>query len=450
MTTPATPSGQLYPGPNVFPGPNTFPGQAPASGGGQGEQLALEAEFGGLTITVYTNDYRPLGRVADYLKASVTWEWLAPGAGEIQVPADHWLVPVAMAVNTTVVPVVVSVNGVPWSGRIASVTREHSGSNTVGTATVGLINDWAWLQSILAWTQPTLTARAQGVATPVTGKLATIACQMINDNVARLGVPVMAICPIEDSSAVTTITPNLTSLADTLVPAFKAQNWSLTARAWLPGDPQPVGYVPVTNNLTREVPVLTTPVVLIEATKNASKPWVRWSDSVGGIVSDVVSVEDPRAYRQLLGGSGQVDTRIYAEYIDTTLSATLGRFGLPEVFSPVQTQNGKDTVADVLALGPTAQVANAGKANVTVTIQDGFPWQFGEDYFVGDMPRVELSGVELNDKPIVSVQAADDAAAGLVFTPTIGDSKETATSDAMIVDVVQRIAAQVRRLQTGK
>lgn len=435
----------LFPGLQTFPGRNTFPGRSQAA-----QALEVEAVLGGVSITVYNRDYQPLGRVGDYIKASVTWELLAPGGGEIEVPADHWLVTTALDINRTVVPVIITVNGVPWTGRIATVTRDHSGNDAVGTATIGLISDWAWLQSILAWTEPTKVARAQGLDVPVTGQLATIACQMINDNVARLGVPVVAIAPIQDTSAITTIVPALAPLADYLTPAFQAQGWSLTVSAWLPGDPQPVGYVPVTGNLFKQVPILSEPTILVRTAPNTPKPWVRWSDSVGGVIADSVLVEDPKAYRSLLGGSGQADTRIYAEYTDTGLRDSLGRFGFPETFGSVQTENGKDSVADVLAGGPTQQLANAGKVNISVTVQDGTPWLFGRDYIVGDIPTVELVGIALGDKPITTVVASDDADTGLVLTPTIGDSKATSTSDAMIVDAIQRIAAQLRQLQTGK
>lgn len=402
----------------------------------------------GFDITVYDKTYRVLGRIGDYISASVTWTWLAVGTGEVVVPADHWVVPYALTCNTTVVPLVIEVNGIRWTGRVAQVIREH-GADGGGTATLTLVDDWAWLQSVLAWPVPSASITAQtNATTSLAGKLATIACQLINDNMARLQLPVLALAPITDTSADTVIEARMAPLADYLVPLFQLQNWSLSATLWLPGDPQPIGYVvPVTGSLANPLGTLSTPVVLFTASPNQAKPWVRWDDSVGGVVSDSVGVADPKGYRTVLAGSGQGSARIFSQFIDTVLGNALGIFGFPEVFAEVSQG---DTLTEVTAQGPAEAVKNIGTASVSVTVQDGVPWRFGHDYFIGDMPRVELSGIALDTKPVTSVTATDDPDTGLVLVPTIGDSKAAASSDAMIVDVVQRIAEQLRRLQTGK
>lgn len=405
----------------------------------------------GFRITVYDGTYLPVGRVGDYISASVTWAWLAPGPGEIVVDADHWLVPVAMTCTTAVVPLVVEVNGVRWSGRVASVNREHTASG-LGQATITLVDDWAWLQSILGWPVPTSAIAAQTNAEATyTGPLATAGCMLINDNAVRLGLPVMAIAPAVDTSPTTTISARMAPVADYLVPQFTAANWSLTAKIWLPGDPTPLGYYPL-HGASTPVTIGTPsgPTVLIYALPNVSKPWVRWSDSVGGVITDAVSAADPKGYRQVVGGSGNDVNRVFAEVVDTGLASSLGSFGLPEVFLSASTTTDTDVVTQLVAQAVANMAVTSGQVAVQVTVQDGIPWTFGTHYVVGDMPHVELAGVSLVDKPVTSVTATDDPRTGLVITPTIGDGRMQTTSDAMIVDVVQRIAAQLRQLQTGK
>ena len=391
----------------------------------------------GLLITIYDGDYTRQGRVGDYISAEFTWAYLAAGTGTLVVQSDHWFVAQALTCYQSVVPVVVDAQGYRWSGRVASVAQKGG-----DTAAVTLVDEWPWLQSLLAWPVPGNVITQQTVAFyELEGPLATTTAQIINDNAIRLGVPVIAIIDSPDTSPTRLLKARMQPVADYVASALRADGWKLTATIWLPGDDQPTGVVPHTGDLTAAVNTLTVPTVVMKIEECEAKPWLRWTESIGGISDDRVTADAPTAYRLVLGGDGQDEARIFAEYVNTARQTSLGTYGFPEAFS---SQSGDAT--ELAAAGPGADVDYAGKSSISVTVQDATPWHYGLHYLVGDVPTLILPGLTLTDQPITSVTVSDKADSGFSFRPTIGESKEM-DAVSMVASALAQVVREIRRLE---
>lgn len=387
-----------------------------------------------MRVAVYDGTYTLQGFIGDYSSCSVTWQWLGVGSGTLVLALDHPMAGRFLEANTKVIPVVVDVAGRRWSGRAVNVQRER-GKDNDGTVTVTLIDDWAWLRALLALPVPTapLTAQTSTYDTR-TGPIATVACQYIQAAATRLGLPLVTVPPAVDTSSTVTINARMQPVSEYITEPLQAAGWSLAVAVWLPGDDQPAGHT------------LTGPTIVVRPYLVDVKPWLRWSDSVGGVISDTVAVKHPSAYRQVLGGKGEETARVFAAYTDTALQASLGAFGFPEAFAD-ETQ--AETTAALVAQGPKHQAKSAGTVAVSIEVEDGLPWVFGEHYNEGDVPTIELSGVEYQER-ITRVTATDNAEDGLTFKPQVGDTSLTDGTDQFAIRTVAAIAAQLRAIQTGR
>jgi hypothetical protein len=170
-----------------------------------------------MQVTVYNGAYQRLGTVPDYVSCSVTWQRLGVGSGVLAVAEDDPVASYLLQADENVVGVVVDVGFIRWSGRVATVTLEREGPPGSGVLTATLVDDWVWLQWMLA---------SQNGANPVadrmpqfdtpTGPGRSVAADYINAAATRLGLPVVATKPAVDSSPRSSSSARMTTLADLL------------------------------------------------------------------------------------------------------------------------------------------------------------------------------------------------------------------------------------------
>jgi hypothetical protein len=399
-----------------------------------------------IDVTLFGYDYQPLGKVPGYVSCSLTWQYMGAGTGTLVVAEDDPLAPLLLSVaDPAVVPVVCSVNGQRWSGRVASAQMARSGPPGTGTVTATLVDDWVWLRSMLASQRGADPSLALMPAYDTrTGGAATLAAQFINAAVARLSaglgyqVPVTAIVPTGDDSQTVTISARMQTLADLLTDPLIAANVNLPATLWLPGDPQPVGIGGP----------LSAPTVVFAPQLVAEKPWLQWSDLAGGITSVDYTVYAPTATSIILGGEGQDVDRVYFGYEDTTAQALEGRFSLPEGYADV-TDVSDSAAADVRGRAELAKFRN--QVAVSIEVEDGTPWKFGPTgYLIGDLATLNIGPTGRIQERVSRVTVTDDRENGLAYAPTVGDPNAAQTSDEMFVKAVSTIAHQLRLLQTSR
>lgn len=458
-----------------------------------------------LVVSVYDRQYRRVGQVPDFVSCSVAWQWLGVGTGSLTVEEDDPVASYLLGADDGVVPVIVNIGDVRWSGRVAESTFEREGPPGSGTVTATLVDDWAWLRTMLAsqngsstalpttkatwaatkildrmaqsdtpkigadWTwenapeevvthAPALIALYGGSTTDLTaskawltsyiastsmpkfdtrtGKLATIAAGYINDAATRLAAPVVAIVPVPDTSPTVTLNARMTTLADLLTDALRASGVRLTVTMWLPGDPNPSGLPEP----------LSTPTVVMRLDVPPAKPWLRWSDTVGGLVRASVTTTTPQAYHVILGLEGQDELRVYDQYLDSAAKSVAGPYGLPEAYvDATDVERG----ADSQAAGARAVRDLTTLVSLEAEVADGEPWAFGRDYDVGDTGTVELAGVGFTER-VTMVTVSEDRDNGLSFTPVVGENAKTGDSSDLMIRAMGMIARQLRTVQSGR
>jgi hypothetical protein len=390
-----------------------------------------------LVVSIFDRSYQRLGQVPDFVSCAVTWQWLGIGTGTLVVEETDPVGPYLLGVDGGVVPVVVDVGGVRWSGRVSSASLEREGPPGSGTISVTLVDDWVWLHSMIAsqnGSNPALTAMPEFDTR--TGNLATVAVAYINAAATRLGAPVVAIGPTPDTSPSVTLKARMNTLADLLTDSLRAAGVRLTASIWLPGDPQPSGVAQA----------LTEPTVVVRADLPPAKPWLRWSDTVGGLVSASVTRTTQKAFRALLGLSGTEAARVYDEVIDTTAQTVAGDYGLPEIY--VDSSNVDKGTASQQE-GANALLDTVDRVALEAEVADGEPWAFGRDYEVGDTGTVVVAGVDFSER-VTKVTVSEDRDTGLTYTPVVGENPGTGSSNDLMIRAMGTIARQLRTVQSGR
>jgi hypothetical protein len=392
-----------------------------------------------MTVSVFDQGYRHKGQVPKYQSVSVSWDWLAAGAGTLIVAESDPVAQILLAADVSPAMVVATVGGQRWSGRAASCDLDFDGPEGTGTVTATLVDEWAWLQYMLA-----MQSGAAAVTTtmpqydPQTGPAATVAAYYINAAAHRLGVPVAAVAPAGDASQTIKVNARATPLADLLAGPLTTAGISCPGTIWLPGDDQPPGLQ------------LQTPTVVFRPQQVTPKPWLRWSRARGGIVKGKLTVTAGTGYRAVLGlntpTADDPSTRQFDSYVDTGLQAQLGPYALPEVYV-----DASDAALGVDSQARGAQELAGKKPTVAASVEviDGSPWKFGRDYFAGDVGGLEVAGVAFSER-ITRVTAADDRSNGFTVTPTVGDSSAAATSDELMIRALANIATQLRNVQAGR
>lgn len=389
-----------------------------------------------MDVQLFEPDYTPLRRVADYVSCSVTWQRLGVGTGALTVSETNPEAALLLSADTTVVPVRVKVSGRQWIGRVQTAEMDLSQPPGSRQVTATLTDDWAWLSALLASqnnANPALTGMPQ--YDTASGPAASVAAAYINAAALRTGAPVGAAPPMSDDTPPVTLNARMQALADLLTGPLDAAGLVMPVTLWLPGDSQPYGLN------------LTVPTLMFWPQSVPAKPWLRWSDTVGGITGGALVVNHPKAYRVVLGLQGDDAARVYDSYTDTGLQTSLGAYGFPESYADAT--DIATAGAESQARGVQKQVDNAGTVSASVTVQDGAPWSFPADYDVGDIASLKVAGVSFQES-ITRVTATDNRESGLTFTPLLGNPTASATSDELIVRAVSDIALQLRLLQTGK
>jgi hypothetical protein len=159
-----------------------------------------------------------------------------------------------------------------------------------------------------------------------------------------------------------------------------------------------------------------------------------------------LQVDQPTAYRAIVGLGGTDAARVYDQVVLTDRLTAIGPFGLPEVY-----EDATDAALGVqsLAAGLAALAKTGGAVSATFTVPDASPWVFGVDYVVGDMATVEVNGGTWRER-ISRVTVTDDRTSGLTFTPIIGDQAPNVSGDEMMVRALAQVAEGLRALQAGR
>lgn len=259
-------------------------------------------------IEIFDNDYSKVGEITDYISATVSWKRNATSAGTIVLKGEDQWGEYARRCRQTVVPIIVTVNGYRWSGRVDTAAWDMV--DGVVTYTLTLISDWQWFHRILVWPNWALPIQIQFPKQAVyVGPAITVLAAMCFEQCIRLQlglweivnnilnpaawfasavmqeglltpIAVVPVNPLLDTSKWVAVSGRMDSIATLAEHICKDNGVNMTATAWLPGDPQPTDWYTLSD------PCI---VVKFEDKSGVTGPTGTMLD---GIIKDVVDIAD--------------------------------------------------------------------------------------------------------------------------------------------------------------
>lgn len=406
-----------------------------------------------LEITVCDHDAMPLGVVADYYSAEVTWirndvanaTLVMNGDGPMAARLKE-CAPTPYRRFGDVVPVTIKYNGELWTGR--ALTYESVGTPGNRVLTVQLVSDWYHMRTILAWPNPVLPLGAQWPQNdPFIGGIDAGVKYYAFKNSARLRMPLEVLWP--DKSDL-----------------FDVKNWQNFLARMVPLDELFREAIKDTDaNVTlsmhwphmgplRDGRKITKPKLVLDVQKVRDNRRVKWSEEEGGgIINARVSGKGSTGAHIIVGGkSYDFINTVVSQGANAIVNGALDFFGLAGVGNIITGQldnvflafnkfDDWDTIlshgdfyfreayANGGAGGFTADAVQAGmqgihehKARRTVRfeVQDGLPYSFGKDYRVGDLVQAFVEG-EWHEQVVNSATVKDDRSNGVSVSAVIGD-----------------------------
>jgi hypothetical protein len=392
-------------------------------------------------VTVLSPDYtRILGTIPDYQTVSCTWSHLQTGTA-VLVGAERGLILEILRSAGSVVPITFKAPGLPrWTGRVVYGDGTRSLGRT-GLAQATLVDERKWLSRILAAPVPTGSWANQfpSAYDKRTGQVIQVAKAYVSANIARLaaeGFPTpIQVVPASETSPTVTISARNKPIDEEMKDAFREHGVDWDVRLWLPGDPVPAGMT------------LTTACILVDARLGRSKGYVRFTDESGGIDRRQMTVHHPESLGTVIGGPGEGTARIFSKVMATDgRVASLGKWGFPESWI----ENTDDDSAIRLQAGRDNNAETAGKSGLVINITDRYPWTAGPDadYWVGDLARADVSGVEVSDR--ISRISCTDNEEGFKVTAAFGPEQMTESSDVQLTRRVAAMARAIQSMQAGR
>ncbi|QDH85061.1 minor tail protein [Gordonia phage Dardanus] len=407
-----------------------------------------------LSITYYDHDYNELGTIGDYVTAEFEWKRNDVGGGTLELAGDSphagrlmECAPTKSRPHGDVVPIVCDFRKERWSGRVLSYDLEGTPGNK--TLTCQLVSDWYHMRALLAWPNPLLPLEIQWPQNdPFIGPIDAAVKYYIFKNIARYQLPIEVLWPdgknIFRLKTWSNFVARMAPMDELFKDALKDTDANVTLKLWLPGDPQPS---PDTHRLTR-------PCIVLDVNDNRDMRHVRWDERRGGgIVKSKVSGQAQTAAHIIVGGkSYDFINELVAQGLNVAINAALTYFGLAGVGNIITDQfddvimafNRFDHWETVLthgrfyfregyanggAGGFTADAVQAGmqaihekKARRTVRFEvvDGFPYEFGEDYTIGDIVTGVIEDEE-HEQVVNSAKVRDSRDGAVEVSVVIGD-----------------------------
>jgi hypothetical protein len=218
-------------------------------------------------IEIFDNVYGKQGEITDYISTTVTWKKNAASGGTIVLKGSDAWGEYARRCRTTVVPIIITVNGYRWTGRVDTASWDLV--DGVATYTLQLISDWQWFHRVLVWPNFAFPIEFQWPKEAIyIGPACTVLATMTFEQAIRLQfglweivnnilnpaawfasammkeglltpLAVVPVNPLTDTSKWVAISGRMDSIATLAEQVCKDNGIDMSATAWLPGDEQP-------------------------------------------------------------------------------------------------------------------------------------------------------------------------------------------------------------------
>lgn len=392
-----------------------------------------------MEVRVYDPRYNVVGYANDYQSCTAQETLVDKGSAQVVLSADHRLAGYlalaapnkALGRRAQRVPITISTDTLWWTGKVSSLAVAGETGNQ--TLTVTCVDDKAVLEGIRGWPNPFLGILAQ-ISTTLTdhdqrgGPLETVVKAYVQANVGRLGFPLVVVPALNpDPSPHVDLAARMDDLYTFLSAPLKANNMGLSCKIWVPGRPQPTGLS------------LSTPTFYVDVITPRTPTYVQWTErNVSTVELNAAAAAGSTAITggktnswllkvaQNLGIPLPADVFVaYDQFTDVDAATAQGPFEAPEVY--VSGGDGSFSLSSRQE-GIAELVKHAGSRTAKITVTDGSPWTYEQDYARGDYVSYSHFGDVYTDQ-ITQVDVADDATAGLTVTPTIGPFQAVSDPD---------------------
>jgi hypothetical protein len=268
-------------------------------------------------IQLYSNFYKPVGEIADYISVTAEFPRNAVETATVVLKHTDAMANIAMQCTKTVVPITIQIGNMRWSGRVD--TFDYAFENGEYKVTIQCIGDYNWFNKILVWPdfllplQVQFPSRALFIGPAITCIKTMIAEQCFRlqsglwelvNNLGSLNldfrswfgtilesdgnvidmlmtpIVVLPTDPIFDTSPWVSFNGRMDKISTLVEQVVKDNGLVLTANLWLPGDPQPVGLL---------IP-LKLPTIVVDC-KNRSGVTGPTGLFIDGLITDVVDLQ---------------------------------------------------------------------------------------------------------------------------------------------------------------
>lgn len=348
--------------------------------------------------------------------ARCTLRFNAAATAYLTVKDSHPVIPQLMTDGVRATVWMVSVDGNTRTTRrlLEGPVGDISGEGPYGKVTIPIIDDFAWLSSILGWPKPgaALSAQTDEYAR-YTGPSDTRALAVIAANAARLGLP----WDVAASAGVGTTgtTEFRMHPLDRVLPALNADRLQLT-----------IERNPTTDRWTvaiREGDAYPRPLTP-ESGVLAGWKWQR---------------KRPTFTRMIVGGAGQGVAREFTRVIDADLEADLHR-----ILEGFDDSRMAEAGADLTPYGQASLADAAAKAGVTATLRETSWFRFPTAYDIGTRVPIRVGAFEAEDV-ITEIEITHTAREGFLIEPKVGFT--TSDPQQRLTQFVTGLASSVHSLE---
>jgi hypothetical protein len=368
-------------------------------------------------VTLYDHAFNRRGWLGDYEQLTVTARHNAVSTASITLRADHHRAPALMEDGARVVIEYDGqqlMSGPAWASQGSLPTGRSSITFTVE-------DDLRIFGNVLGWPVPGAAIAAQSAADhdTRTGPAETVVKAFMQANaVTRLGLP-LSVAASAGRGATVTVRSRMDNLRDLLMPVATAAGIGVTIR-------QTAGAL----LLDCYTPTVRSRVLTEQSGVLASGQWTR----TGPSATDVI-----------VGGQGEGTARVFRRVVDNTLAASWGT--RVEVFRDA---NDATTTAELDARGAQSLSEGAPGAGVAIELAETATFRYGRSLVVGDVVPVELApGITVTDV-VTAVTLTHSRDTGVEVVPRVGADSASADPNAVLARALARVAAAVRRINTGR
>lgn len=345
-----------------------------------------------------------------------TLRFNAASTAYLTVKDSHPVVPQLTDDGVRAAVWMVSVDGNTRTSRrlLEGPIGDISGEGPYGTVTVPVIDDFAWLSSILGWQKPgaALSAQTDEYAR-YTGPSDTRALRVISDAATRLGLP----WDVASSAGLGTsgTTEFRMHFLDRVLPALNNDRLQLTFARDAERDRWDIA--------VRKGAVYPRPLTP-ESGVLAGWKWQK---------------KRPTSTRMIVGGAGQGVAREFALVVDADLESQLHR-----ILEGFDDSRMAEAGADLRPYGRDSLAAASARAGIAANLRETSWFRFPTAYDIGTVVPIRVGAFQTEDV-ITEIEITHTASAGFQVEPKVGFALND--PQQRLTQFVTGLASSVRSLE---